>query len=857
MDNDRYIGRLLDNRYEILEVIGTGGMAVVYKARCHRLNRLVAIKILKDDLSQDSEFRRRFHAESQAVAMLSHPNIMSVYDVSTTEEADYIVMELIDGITLKQYMEKKGVLNWKETLHFAIQIAKALEHAHSRGIVHRDIKPHNVMVLKNGSVKVTDFGIARIMSKSNTLTKEALGSVHYISPEQAKGGRVDNRSDLYSLGVVMYEMMTGRAPYDGESPVSVAIQHINGGAPMPSTLNPNIPGGLEQIIMRLMEVDPNKRYPTATALLYDMEEFRKDPAILFDFNDTPIDDAVRVQASAAAAAAAVEKTASQPPRNTAERVAGTQRPRQPQQGSAQPRPRNPQQGNNGQRPQQSSAQRPQQRQASAPRQGSQSQRQAPDADAQRRAAARQERREQEEKRTRTVTIAVIACSLVAVVAIVIFLVVLLNGGLFGSKAELKTVPNLIGQVYNDLDRTEYADFKITFGDYGYSDEYEAGEIMDQTPSPDTEVAEGSEIKVYVSQGPSDKELATMIDMSNSTEESVRSWLNSLDGNVKIITKTENHDTIKEGRVTRTEPATGESLSEGQTVTIYISTGPEVVKARVPNVVGLQVDKAITTLAASGFTNYDKETEDSTEDKDEVLRITYRDVTTGVEMEIGTNEVDVTSTIILFISTGSMKNEVPNVVGKDYDTAVAAMKVEGFKNVTKQEEDSTEAKGTVLRQSVSGGTSLDTTQEIILYVSTGEVKAQMIKVTGMSYESAKSALSNQGFKNVISEEVESNEAKGTVVSQSVSADSKVDVQTQITLGVSTGPKTTKKVPIDLPVNTSDSYTLTVMLGDEKVCEMKIEPGTPSVTVELTGRGSMEYEVYIEGIIYKTGKVDFSS
>ena len=204
MDKDKYIGRLLDNRYEILEVLGTGGMAVVYKARCHRLNRLVAVKILKDDNLEDEDFRRRFHAESQAVAMLSHPNIVSVYDVSTSVMADYIVMELIEGITLKQYMEKKGVLNWKETLHFAMQIAKALEHAHSKGIVHRDIKPHNVMVLKNGSVKVMDFGIARLISRGNTLTKEALGSVHYISPEQAKGGRVDDRSDIYSLGVVMY-----------------------------------------------------------------------------------------------------------------------------------------------------------------------------------------------------------------------------------------------------------------------------------------------------------------------------------------------------------------------------------------------------------------------------------------------------------------------------------------------------------------------------------------------------------------------------------------------------------------------------------------------------------------------------
>ncbi len=280
---DNYIGKMLDDRYEILEVIGTGGMAVVYKAKCHRLNRLVAIKILKDEYSKDNEFRRRFRAESQAVAMLSHPNIVAVYDVSQSGDTDYIVMELIDGITLKQYMEKKGVLNWRETLHFSMQIAKALEHAHSRGIVHRDIKPHNIMILKNGSVKVADFGIARVSSAQSTLTREALGSVHYISPEQAKGSRVDNRSDLYSLGVVMYEMLAGRPPYDGDSPVAVAIKHINAAAPMPSRLNPSIPGGLEQITMHAMCANLDERYSSATEMLYDMEEFRKNPSILFRF----------------------------------------------------------------------------------------------------------------------------------------------------------------------------------------------------------------------------------------------------------------------------------------------------------------------------------------------------------------------------------------------------------------------------------------------------------------------------------------------------------------------------------------------------------------------------------------------
>ena len=280
---DNYIGRLLDDRYEILEMIGSGGMAVVYKARCNRLNRLVAIKILKEELSKDEEFRRRFHAESQAVAMMSHPNIVSVYDVSHSENVDYIVMELIDGITLKQYMEQKQVLNWREALHFATQIAKALEHAHSRGIIHRDIKPHNIMVLKDGSVKVADFGIAQMASAQSTLTREALGSVHYISPEQAKGAHVDARTDLYSLGVVMYEMLTGRPPFDGDTPVSVAIQHINAKAIPPRQLNPSIPVGLEQITMHAMTADRDKRYSSATEMLEDLEKFRRDPNMTFDF----------------------------------------------------------------------------------------------------------------------------------------------------------------------------------------------------------------------------------------------------------------------------------------------------------------------------------------------------------------------------------------------------------------------------------------------------------------------------------------------------------------------------------------------------------------------------------------------
>ena len=287
---DQYIGKLLDNRYEILERIGIGGMAVVYKGRDHRLNRLVAIKILKEELAQDAEFRRRFHDESQAVAMLSHPNIMAVYDVSHTPELDYIVMELLDGITLKQYMQKKGgKLAWREALHFITQIMKALSHAHSRGIIHRDIKPHNIMVLRDGSLKVADFGIARLTSAAQaTLTQEALGSVHYISPEQARGSHIDARSDIYSAGVVLYEMITGRLPYEGDSPVAVAIQHINSIPLSPREIDPEIPEALEAITMKAMASDVNQRYISADAMLADLEEFRKNPSINFDYTSADL-----------------------------------------------------------------------------------------------------------------------------------------------------------------------------------------------------------------------------------------------------------------------------------------------------------------------------------------------------------------------------------------------------------------------------------------------------------------------------------------------------------------------------------------------------------------------------------------
>ncbi len=280
---DQYIGKMLDNRYEILDLIGKGGMANVYKAKCHRLNRLVAVKILRSDLAENEEFRRRFRDESLAVAQLSHANIVSVYDVSHSDDLDYIVMELIDGITLKQYMERRGQMDWREALHFITQIMRGLSHAHSRGIIHRDIKPQNIMVLRDGSVKVADFGIACLANASQSLTQEALGSVHYISPEQARGDRIDIRSDIYSAGVVLYEMLTNRLPFEGDSAVSVAIQHLSSVPLAPRDINPDVPEGLELITMKAMNPNLDKRYASADAMLEDLEKFRKDPSLDMEY----------------------------------------------------------------------------------------------------------------------------------------------------------------------------------------------------------------------------------------------------------------------------------------------------------------------------------------------------------------------------------------------------------------------------------------------------------------------------------------------------------------------------------------------------------------------------------------------
>ena len=612
MNMDQYIGRLLDERYEILEVIGTGGMAVVYKARCHRLNRLVAIKILKDEFARDEEFRRRFRAEGEAVAMLSHPNIVQVYDVSTSESANFIVMELIDGISMKQYMEKKGVLNWKETLHFSMQIAKGLEHAHSRGIVHRDIKPHNIMVLKNGSVKVMDFGIARVMNKSNTLTKEALGSVHYISPEQAKGGHTDNRSDLYSLSVVMYEMMAGRPPYDGESAVSVAIQHINGGAAMPSAYNPNLPAGLEQIIMKGMSLEIRDRYVSATEMLQDMEEFRKNPAITFNYH-TLLDDATRPIPTGV-------------PLTTAEKKVQQKTGARPVQEPARARQ------NTGARRSGSSA-------VVLNTAGREN-------DAIRRAQQRRQSEVQKKKdeRSRVATTAIVICSAVAVVAIILFLIAIFNGALLNKEKDIVEVPYLEGQMYSEALMAKNADFKIRLSPKEYGD-YAEGQIIFQEPAGGERVQRGSDIWITVSMGPEPPAIELDNVVGADAEEAYELLTSK---GFKPLKKKESSYIYEAGQVTRTDPAAGTQLKQGETVYIYISTGPEVVEETMPNVVGLEVDRAMELMDQLGFTNVRYEQVESQKPMGQVI---YQSVAKNTD-------VDVSSEIIIHYSEGPKETEPP-------------------------------------------------------------------------------------------------------------------------------------------------------------------------------------------------------
>ncbi len=524
---DQYIGKMLDNRYELLELIGTGGMANVYKAKCHRLNRLVAIKILKSELAENAEFRRRFRDESLAVAQLSHANIVSIYDVSSSQGIDYIVMELIDGITLKQYMERRGKMDWREALHFITQIMRGLSHAHSRGIIHRDIKPQNIMVLRDGSVKVADFGIACLADAHQTLAQEALGSVHYISPEQAKGERLDARSDIYSAGVVLYEMLTGRLPFEGNSAVSVAIQHLSSVPLSPRELNPDIPEALELICMKAMNADLNKRYQSADAMLVDLEKFRKDPAIDMDYIRTELADSVDSQPTSQVpvqqVAAAVKKRRAAEENDDDDDDYG-------------------------------------------------------DDDDDVGASIFDFIRENKK------VIGLFAAGIAAIVLIF----VLIFAGFGGEKDTSYKVPNILGYTVEEANQLDGIKDIFTIEVVGTlnDDHYQPGQIVQQDPAADVVRYSNFVIQVYIC---AERQEIAMPDLLGNVYQTAKMKLQQYDLNLRVDREEAFSDEFPAGQVMATDPVRGTVLKKGDSIMLTVSKGPE--KITVPSFVGMTYTKA--------------------------------------------------------------------------------------------------------------------------------------------------------------------------------------------------------------------------------------------------------------------------
>lgn len=524
---DKYIGKMLDGRYEIIELIGSGGMANVYKAKCHRLNRMVAVKILKSDMAENEEIRRRFRDESRAVAQLSHANIVSVYDVSSSGDTEYIVMELIDGITLKQYMERRGQMDWRESLHFIIQIMRALEHAHSRGIIHRDIKPQNIMVLRDGSVKVADFGIACLQNNAQTLTQDALGSVHYISPEQARGEHIDARSDIYSAGVVLYEMLTGRLPFEGDTAVSVAIQHLSSVPLAPSEIREDVPKGLELICMKAMCADINKRYASATAMLEDLESFRKNPDIDMEY----IREELKEKENTEATRYISKKELSEAVRNKKEKEKDEL------------------------------------------------------------AAEKQEKTgiagTKDEKKRMAIIIGAFAGALLLIFLI---FTLIFNGFGGGGDSSGHKVLDIRGMTVEEAEKLEGIKDIFTIEVVGTKEnsKYKDGEIISQDPSEGTLRKNNLTIQVYVCAKVEKSYMPTVLNMSESDAKSI---LNNMSLGLNIQVQDKPSDTVAKGLVVATSPAAGAEIRQGNTVIIYISSGREIKPVTVPNFVGMTEEKA--------------------------------------------------------------------------------------------------------------------------------------------------------------------------------------------------------------------------------------------------------------------------
>lgn len=624
---DKYIGKRLDGRYEIHELIGVGGMANVYRCNDTVDDREVAIKILKDEYLNNEEFIRRFKNESKAIAMLSHPNIVKVYDVSFGDMIQYIVMEYIDGITLKEYIDMQGVIEWKDALHLTTQILKALQHAHECGIVHRDIKPQNIMLLQDGTIKVTDFGIARFSDKSTrTMTEQAIGSVHYIAPEQARGEVTDGKTDIYSVGVMFYEMLTGKLPFDSDSAVTIALMQLQSTPKMPREVNPAIPIGLEQITMRAMEKQQSDRYSSAAEMLSDIERFRLNPSIVFDYGRSFVDNqptkfvgSIKDTAkSGNFSDGADDFVISQ--RNDSSRKSGATK--------------------------------------SLSRFDSESDKD----NINELGDSEFEYADDEEEKTHGTAYYVIKGVLIsAVIVCAIFVILALFRGCNSSQSKDVAVPNYVGKTLVEAKEDNENNFQFEIKSK-YDDSKEIGEILAQDPAPDSMLVKtGSTITLTVNG--TDTEVSVPYISNYSEAEAVQILRDQ--NLVPEVVFVENTKTPK-GYAMETFPTAGVRTSIGSTVYVYIANGARSEQVTLPSVEGLQIAEAKSKLEELGLTveiNYD---DDSKEARDTVLGMSplqYGKVEKGtvISLRVSSGKGD-ENTVSIFV-------DLPEDVGESVEMTV--------------------------------------------------------------------------------------------------------------------------------------------------------------------------------------------
>ncbi len=541
---DSNIGKKLDGRYELLELIGVGGMADIYRARDIEEDRIVAVKILKTEFAGSDEFLRRFRNESKAIALLSHQNIVKIYDVGFTEKVQFIVMEYVDGITLTDYIEQQGLLKWRDAVHFTVQILRALQHAHDRGIVHRDIKSSNIMLLRDGTIKVMDFGIARFNRENNkTVSEKTIGSVHYISPEQARGDITDERSDIYSVGVLLYEMLTGKKPFDGDTPVAIALKHMQSTPKKPTEINETIPEGLEQIVMRAMQKEPGQRYQTAGEMIKDLEDFKKNPGIIFEYKYNSTDGTTKYF-DRPVPAAEQEKL---------------RRRKEP----AYDEPEDEEYDDDD------------------------------DED------------EYEERRSPLIPI-LFAVGTAFIIATVFLVLTLVSQRLGVTESDLTSVlslpgsssdpvsvnegdefemPNLLGMQWEDA-LEEYSRYINLVAQEEYS-EVTKGEIFEQDKAESRRVKVGSTVTVKVSKG---LKMVEIQDFSNRTIDAAEKQLRK-DG-FTVQKKYDESDEVTKDYVIRTIPEAHEQAPQGSTVVVFVSLGPTDAMMLVPSFLDMPIEQAI-------------------------------------------------------------------------------------------------------------------------------------------------------------------------------------------------------------------------------------------------------------------------